>query len=335
MAIVALFVLTTEFDLAEATRSIAQESPWTYRLMDFPNSEQAGQQRPVITALAATGDWLAAGGDDHRIWFWNPQDPRCLGAAEAHRDWVRCLASPPDGSILASGGNDGLVLLWDPIARRRLNTIRLGAGAVTGLAFHESGDHLFVACFDGQVVLTRVSDGHILRRRQLPDRDLRAIAPLGSLSRTAVAGRSGTIYLWSAVDDQLQVVAAHRSRVRSLCWSEEKATLYSAGEDGRILAWSWPLSNQPRLVAQLPAPINSMIEIPNGIVVGCSDNTLRVVDPVQGKVLAELGDHTGSVSVLAASADGGFFSAGYDTTLRKWQLSLTTSTSAREGCPAP
>ena len=57
--------------------------------------------------------WLATGGDDTRLIFWDPQTGRKLAMVRAHDDKINSLAVTKDGKYLVSGSNDYTARVWD------------------------------------------------------------------------------------------------------------------------------------------------------------------------------------------------------------------------------
>ena len=75
----------------------------------------------VISTVASSpdGEWVAAGGDDHRLRIWHRKTGRLAHTLSGHRDWVRGIAFHPDGTSLFSVSKNGDVFKWNLLAPAR------------------------------------------------------------------------------------------------------------------------------------------------------------------------------------------------------------------------
>jgi hypothetical protein len=114
-----------------------------------------------VTALAASGSWIAAGTSSPGVvWLW-PTSMLDAGAAAAtprefrlpagEKSEVRVVAFSPDGQHLAAGLNDGRVALWETALGGDARLSRASGGSVNTVAFSPEGDILAAASRDGVV----------------------------------------------------------------------------------------------------------------------------------------------------------------------------------------
>ncbi|HEY3789836.1 MAG TPA: c-type cytochrome domain-containing protein, partial [Urbifossiella sp.] len=152
---------------------------------------------------------------------------------------------------------------------------------ITSLAFDSKGDYLAVAGYH-EVLLYSAKDFHLISRLIGISERINAIAFSPNGEKLAVAGgspgRFGEVQVWNPKkEDLLMSAPVTFDTVYGLSWSP----------DGKLLA------------------------------VGCSDNTVRGIDPLTGKQVLQMGTHTDWVLTTTFSQDGvHLVSAGRDQTLK-------------------
>ena len=194
--------------------------------------------------------------------------------------------------------------------------------ALHALAFNPDGTLFAVGAGDGG--LLRVSDfrddGYSSWKIQAHDNWAFAIAFLDD-GTIVTGGGDNLIKHW---DDDMNLIrefreGGHRNDVHAIAVSPDNKTLYSAGDDRRLIAWSIEegsiLYDQELHDEQVPA----MRLSPDGkqIATGSRDDRVRLVDAATGKVQHTLDAHRNDVLDLSYSPDGRVIvSASYDSTVQ-------------------
>lgn len=143
-------------------------------------------------ALAPSGDYVATGADDGRLYMWDMASGALLCSFEAHYRALRTLCFSPDGAALATGADDARVCVWS--VPSLLGHTDLAGGSVPA-AYATLADHtlpisdlhwsagafpqraaLWTASHDARVKLWDLSTRRLLSTYTLP----------GSVARVAI-----------------------------------------------------------------------------------------------------------------------------------------------------
>jgi WD40 repeat protein len=317
------------------------------RICPLPGEKES----PVVTAMAiaADGSEIVVAGDDHSIRLLHPLDNRDGAVQLGHQDWVKCLAFSPGGRFLASCGNDGELIVWERVLEGkslRLLTRQRVEHAIFGLAF-ASENELYAVGFSDAVYRLVVATGAWRIDHRCDCHDLRAIDISKDGRWMAYGGRDGIIRLHPLVDSEHLLTGGtfppepgrgprlsphlHYDRILSIRFSDDGKSLFSCGEDRRIVQWE-PSSN--RVIASMDVQAGKLMAAcpldATLVAVSGTDNTIRIVDIQRGESIAKLVGHDGTVAVLQKTSTH-LISSGFDTTIRTWPLEQTTSRTDREG----
>lgn len=298
----------------------------------------ADQPVPVVTAIAIdpTGRWLAVAGDDKTIRIMQAGTFVQTAVLHGHRDLIRTVEFRHDGKILASSGNDGSLILWDQAdSYKELRRVE-GLTAVSCAKFSPDGKNIAAVGFATEVMMF----GSATHRLEMhcDCNDLRACVFDSRGERLAVAGRSGHLHLFDprsgvAINDyDLNV-----GRIRACEFTSDGDHMITVGEDGAAVLFDLKRAEVVRRVDLLPCKLFALARIDDKhVAVAGSDNRIRIVDFLNGRVVTHLDGHRGSISNLVYK-NGSLFSGGFDATLRCWPLAGDAGArlAENEGSPLP
>jgi WD40 repeat protein len=308
-----------------------QSFDWVSHVVELAPGTASNSTRvatPVLTEISVrpTQRVLAAAGDDHVVRLWQLESGNLIAELVGHEDWVRASAFSPAGSELATGGNDQTVIIWDLASNQEKHRIPLEF-AVADLAFSPDGLYLAAVGYAGHMAIVGIDSDMSTVRLACPCPDMRAVcySPDGSL--LAAGGRDGTVQIWDAVTHEVvDSTETHRGRVRDLEFTPDGTRLVSCGDDRRICIRSKTSSGwEARSLPSRPTKFLTFTFAAGRILVGGTDNRIRVWDLSTFQEEGILSGHSGSVCTLEA-VDGGFVSGSFDTTLRVWSQTSAVST---------
>jgi WD40 repeat protein len=100
-----------------------------------------------------SGKWLATGGADALV-LWpffggGPMGKAPMELGQSGGAFIRRVACHPEHEVVAAGFDDGLVIIADILKEKILPVCGPGRGAVTALAWNNSGSHLALGTAEG------------------------------------------------------------------------------------------------------------------------------------------------------------------------------------------
>ncbi len=292
-------------------------------------------------AVAPDGSWIAVGGGTGQLRL------RRRDAASAWQTIpianpavMPSIAIAPDGAALAAASYANTVLLWklDDAGQVRAPDAPLHLthpSRVSHVRFNTDGNRLVTACDDGQVRVWEAEDGqHITTLPCGSDRLPQvAIDPTGQ--HIAAARRDGGLLVWNVSaqnprvafwspfsDNPLVLQKPGELPVRTVRFSNDGATLYSAGADHTIHLWSIPEGAPLASLAGHSHEIYCLDVSRDGSLLASGDagGNVHVWDARGHRHLLTLGGHSGAVMAICFTPDGGLVTVSLDGSLRWWDL---------------
>lgn len=235
-------------------------------------------------AFSADGRRLAAGGYALGIHLIDVETGSLQRELTGHTNVPAALAFHPDGTRLASGGADRVVLVWNLEDGTEVHRFTGHGADVTAVAFDDRGRRVAVGDAGGTIRLWNLDRGACERVLHGHDDPVGAVGFLDE--RTLVSAAGDGLRTWDVAEgSDPSVLRWHRGRAEGNPHPYVYGVAYSA--DGGLLASaSW-------------------------------DDTVRVMDPESGELLATLPHGSGRVFDVAFSADGRRILAA-STPLRLW-----------------
>ena len=284
------------------------------------------RRNPVVTGVdvRAAGDLIAVVGDDHFVFLYDIAEKQFTHQTRKHTDWVRAAKFSPDGSQLATAGNDRRLLISNvsdletPIVQKK------HPAAVIDIAYTDDGSKIATVGFDQKLRIFDATNGQKIGEVGCACNDNHTVAFSSDGVWVAAGGRCGTIKVWETeTQTQISTFKAHRQRVRSLRFTEDRKVL-SVADDQRICLTDPKLPDASvRLPRQSGKLFAAQLLGNQFFATSGSNNLITLWSLADMSAMGVLEGHTGTVSCLTA-ADGILVSGGFDTTFRIWKPELDT-----------
>jgi len=237
--------------------------------------------RVLNAVFSPDGQRILTASEDNTARIWNTADGRLLAVLSGHLDRVHCAIFSPDGQRILTTSDDHTARIWNT-ADGTLEAILKGhTREVRSAAFSSNGLHILTASYDETVRIWNTADGRLLGVIHSGNSiQSAAFSPDGQRIVTASANpASPTVQVWRTADSHL--LATLRGHTNSINYAE-------FSPDGQR------------------------------IVTASSDNTARVWNALDGRLLVTV-YHDGGVWHATFSPDGRrIVTASYDHTARVW-----------------
>ena len=241
-----------------------------------------------------------------------------------HVGEVESVIFSPNGRRLASGSSDETIKLWDLASGSLLRTLHGGAIFPGDLAFSPDGRLLASGSFYKIVELWDPESGRLIRTLRGHTASVVSVVFSPDGRQLASASLDKTIKLWDPETGNLQWTIRGVD-VASVVFSPDGRQLVSFGGP-TISLWDSATGNLRRRLGgyndlQSPgfSPDSRLIGF------GCRDNTIKLYDPMSGRLLHTLAGHTDAITSLVFSPDGRqLASSSLDKTVKLWDPATGT-----------
>ena len=277
-------------------------------------------------SFSPSGATLASAGADMtlRLWRVTPQRHYALGPPLRPGGPVYNVAFAPNGQTLASGSYNE-VILWNVPRRTEQETIPFHHGAVSSVAFTQTGNLLAAGGSDGTVLLWSTAT-HRDRLLRVPGGGpVRSVAFSPDGKKLAASTDTG-IDVWDVDSGRVVGHPAYNGYAYSVAFSPDGRTIAAAGSDTTIRLYSGTDYRQvgSPMAVKDGRPVNSIAFSRDGREIAAGSAGTTVLWSVRthrqlGPGLAS----EGSVLSVAFSHDGRILaSANADNTITLWRYPI-------------
>ncbi len=254
-----------------------------------------------------SGEYAVTASDDKtvKVWKFNKDysSAELIHTLEGHKNTVKAANFNFNGSRIVSGSLDGLIIIWDAITGLAIDTLEnISNQRIWFVNYSPLGNKIISSGSAGKFVVYNANNGIVLR--------------------TYSTGNGGeTINFVSFAPDE-----------KSLCTASSfgKGTMWDAqtGDTMFTVNHTDPFSKEPALTC---TDFNFSGDF---FLTSCFNNTARMWDAHNGKLIMPLVEHTGPVQTIMFNFDASrILTASMDSTAKVWNLDKRDLQADTTDCP--
>jgi len=252
------------------------------------------------------GKTLATASRDGTVRLWNPTTGIQVGQLggpnkPGHQLQIIAISFSPDGQRIASSSDeDGQVLIWELSSQQVIDSMRIGQGLITALAFSHDSSTLGTVGFNGGIRL------HQLDLGQSVDffGSAAAIQSLAFLpnNQMVVVSDQDTIALVSSSQSESQLLSGLTGKPLTVVASRDGTTIAAGSTTGALSVWDAATARaKPMLQSDLRAISRLAINDDGTLIAAAgpsSDPRIEIWDVLAGKKLQTLTNATSAITDL-------------------------------------
>jgi WD40 repeat protein len=274
---------------------------WIWSFLQNKQIELVGHNGTVrALGFAQDGRFLATGGEDRTIRFWDSLSGEQGAPTLAHSDAVTALSWADDGHVLAYGSKDKTLHIVDvKSAERKPTLVRYHDDAIDLVALSPDVSELASVSRDLGIVIWSISGikksaalverGNVLSLSFVPGKNELVSAGLGA----------NGVGIWNLASEECETrLPAGIDRIRAISASPNGRMLAFAGSSNRVFLWDLPSRIPLRVFESGRDEVRALSFSFDGrwLAYAGIDRTLRVADT---QSFAEVSSHTSDAPVQA------------------------------------
>ena len=190
-------------------------------------------------AFSADGRWLAADGNDHKIYIWDVSTASKVHTLAGHEGRITGLAFRSNDELI-SASEDGTVRLWNVTEERVIRQFQAGLNQVTSIALSPDEQQVVLGVTDGTIRLWEINTD-ILRGPFRGHVDVVLSVDFSSDGEQIASGSDdNTVRLWDVSTGTLvETFVGHEERVWSVAMHPDGELIASGSWDGTVRLWNY------------------------------------------------------------------------------------------------
>jgi WD40 repeat protein len=252
------------------------------------------------------GKTIATASRDGTLRLWNPTTGLQVGQLggpnkPGHRLQIIAISLSPDGQRIASSSDEeGQVLIWDLSSQQVTDSIRIGQGLITALAFSHDSSTLGTVGFNGGIRLHQLDQGQSVDFfGSAAATQVLAFLPSGQM--VAVSDQD-TIALFSSSQSDSQLLSGMTGKPLNVVASRDGTMIAAGSTTGAITVWDAATTQaKPALKGDLSAISRLAINDDGTLLAAAgpsSDPRVEIWDVVAGKKVQTLTKATSAITAL-------------------------------------
>ncbi len=252
-------------------------------------------------AFSPDGKYLAVGGDDARIRFWDLQNGNVSQVIKTNDEYIGNMVFSGDSKFVAAGGGDGNVRIWDVASGKLTREFKdefkkeSKVSFVQAIAISPDGKILAGVGNDELINLWEIASGKLLTTIDAGDKENYTSISILTYSYDgkflACGDYNGYVKIWdSASGKNLRTLKGHENTIVDLMFSKDGRALRSGSSDKVVKFWDLESGKEVKQDEGYYSIVNNMVVSPNQKTIASvvQDVKVKLWDFETGKEIANL-----------------------------------------------
>lgn len=240
---------------------------------------------------------------------------------KGHNGQIYSISISSDNKHILSGCYDQTLKIWKSDSGDLVKNINGNKSSVWSSKYSKDGKYVIAGFRDGSIKIWETLNYTLVKQLKAHKETVKAIDT--TRKYLVSASEDSEIKIWSLKDFSLiKTLIGHEKEIFSLCVSPSEKYIISGDSSGILKVWDL----EGNLENSFQYDCGSILCVcfsrdSRYIVFGGTDNEIKVVDSVNGKIVNVLKDHTDYISSVFCTFDEKFIISGSnDETIKIWKL---------------